>query len=200
MKRYDYEKIRKKVFREVKRASFAKDNFFTSTVWAYHILPVVKHSLALSKKLVADVEVVEMAAFFHDYSCLLDKKYYEKHHLHSAQMAKEFLLKTGFPKEKIALVGKAIISHRGSVKSNRKSVEEKILASADAMAHISEPADMFYLAFGVHRFKTREGSVWLKEKIKRSWEKIIPEGKGIVESEYKMLSRVLDKSIKAPEK
>lgn len=200
MKKYDYRKIRREVFKEVKRASLDENNFFTDTVWFYHILPVVKHSLALAKKLVADIEAVELAAFFHDYSCLLAKKYYDKHHLHSARMAREFLLKSDFPEKKIALVEKAIISHRGSLRSKRRTMEEKILASADAMAHISEPVDMFYLSFGVHRFKTKAGSVWLKRKIERSWKKIMPEGKELVKNEYEALFCMLEKAIKVPKK
>lgn len=200
MREYDYRKIKKDVFEEVRRASFAKDNFFTDTVWDYHILPVVKHSLNLAKKMGADCEVVEMAALFHDYSCLVDKKYYEKHHLHSAKMAEDFLAGYHFSKEKIVRVKKAIVSHRGSIKGERRTLEEKILASADAMSHISEPADMFYLAFGVHRYKTQQGALWLKKKIIRSWNKIIPEGKKIVEQEYKMLLEILDKALRAPKK
>jgi hypothetical protein len=54
-------------------------------------------------------------------------------------------------------------------------LESKILASADAMAHFTEFIDMTYLTFGIHKYKTVEGSIWLKNKLLRSWKKIIPE-------------------------
>ena len=146
-KKYNYKKIRNKVYEAVKEACYAPSNKFTYTAWHYHILPVVRHSLELGKKLNADLEVLELAALLHDYSGILDYDFYPKHHVIGAKMAGEMLEKTGFPVEKIEMVKSAILHHRGSVKSKRLSKEEKIIASADAMSHITELADMFYLTF-----------------------------------------------------
>lgn len=194
---YNYKKTRDKIFKLVKTASFAPENKFTDTVWRHHILPVVEHSLALGMKLKADLEVLELAALLHDYSAILDFKYYEEHHLHSAEMAGVILEKEKFPVDKILQIKSCIINHRGSVTSNRRSAEEKILASADAMSHFSELADMFYLTYGVHKNKTEEGAKWLQGKLGRSWKKIIPEGKRMIRSDFEtakyLINKVLNK-------
>ncbi|MFH1822405.1 MAG: HD domain-containing protein [Patescibacteria group bacterium] len=164
MKNYNYNKIRKEVRKLVKEASYSKNNKFKDTVWLFHILPVVKHSLALGRKLNADLEVLELAALLHDYAALVENgRLYNKHHLYGTKIAGEILGKFNYPETKIKHIKECIVSHRGSVKLNKKSIEAKILASVDAMSHITELADMFFLTFGVHKYKTPEGAIWLKE-------------------------------------
>jgi len=194
--RYNFKKIRNKIYKEVKRASFAPSNKFTSTAWYFHILPVVEHSLKLGKKLKADLEVLELAALLHDYAGISDFDFYEEHHAHSARMAEGLLKKEGCPKEKIEKIKLCILNHRGSIKSKRASLEEKIIASADAMSHITELPDMFYLAFGVRKMKTVPGVKWLKAKFARSWKKTMPEGKVMVAKEWAEANKLFDKVLK----
>lgn len=195
MKKYSYPKIRKEVERIVKTACEKRDNKFGSSLWRYHVQAVLKHSLVLGKKLKADKEVLELAAMLHDYAAIKDYKLYKDHHIHGAQYAEEILRKLNFPEEKIKQVKECIFSHRGSVKKKRKTREAKILASADAMAHITELPDMFYLAYGVHRLKTCEGSKFLKNKLQRSWRKTMPEGKKIVKEDYEAAIKILNRAL-----
>jgi uncharacterized protein len=199
MKSYNYKKIRNEVKKIVKDACYSADNNFSYTTWQYHIVPVVKHSLRLGKIFKADLEVLELAAYLHDYSGILNYKLYEKHHLHSARLAGKILTSLEFSPAKIDLVKRCIISHRGSIKSKRKSVEEKILASADAMSHFTELADMFYLAFGIHKYKTKEGAKWLEEKLERSWKKIMPIGRKMIKSEREISKKIILKAILSKE-
>lgn len=196
MKNYNYQKIKKEVEKIVKQANDSHENVFTDTVWDYHIQPVVKYSLILGKKLNADLEVLELSALLHDYAAMIDKKLYNDHHLHSAMLAEKILKDLDYPNDKTNHIMNCIVSHRGSLKIKKKTIEAKILASADAMSHIGELVDMFYLAFGVHRFKTEDGAKWLKSKLHRSWRKIMPAGKDIVKNEYNLAIGLLDKAIK----
>ncbi len=169
-------------------------NSFKSTVWKHHVLPVVKFSLILGKKLHADLFVLELAAYLHDYASF--SGHYTDHHFKGAKMAGQVLLKKGVAPEIIKKVQNCVLNHRASIKTRRKSVEERIIASADAMAHISELADMFYLTFNIHGYSSKEGSLWLKAKLKRSWQKIIPEGRKIVKGDYEIALKILDKATK----
>lgn len=196
MKKYNYHKIRNEVREIVKKACYARDNKFTSSVWQYHILSVVEHSLILGRKFKADLEILELSALLHDYASLIDFKLYEHHHLHGARLADEILSKLGYPRDKIKHIQECIVSHRGSVRIKKKSIEAEILASADAMAHISELADMFYLTFGVHKYKTKEGTKWLENKLQRSWQKIIPEGKRMIKEDYQIAMKIIKKAEK----
>ena len=49
-----------------------------------------------------------------------------------AKVAEEKLKELGYPIEKIELVRKCILNHRGSQQNFRDSIEEQILAEADA--------------------------------------------------------------------
>lgn len=196
MKKYNYLKIKKEVSNLVETASYSRDNKFKSTVWEYHIEPVVKNALKLGKKLGADLEVLEMAALLHDYAGIVNMKFSKEHHLHGAELAENVLKKLNFPKEKIELVKDAIRNHRGSIKSKRETIEAKILASADAMSHFTELADMMYLVFGIYKYDTKTGVVWLKDKLTRSWKKIMPEGRKMIKKDYEIAMRILNKAIK----
>ena len=195
VRNYNYKKVRQEVRRMVKRACYSAKNNFSYTTWQYHILPVVDHSLRLGRRLGADLEVLELAAYLHDYAGILDYKLYKNHHLHSARLAGKILGELNFPPEKIKKVQECIISHRGSVKLEHKSRGARILASADAMSHFTELADMFYLTFGIHKYKTLEGTRWLKAKMERSWGKIMPAGRKIVRADYETAKKIINKAI-----
>ena len=157
--KYDYKKMRDEVRAIVRQACYAPENYFGPTTWNYHIESVVEHSLDLGKKLGADLEVLELAALLHDYASLLGKKeLYKEHHKYGAEKAGEILTKLNYSDDKIKKVKNCIFSHRGSVKEKKNSLEEKILASADAMSHITELSDMFYLTYGIHKYDTQEGA------------------------------------------
>jgi uncharacterized protein len=192
MKRYNFKIIRRQVYSEVKRACFSPKNKFKNTVWEFHILPVINHSLKLGKKFKADLEVLELAALLHDYAGIIDYRKYENHHCEGANLAGLILSKTDFPPEKIRLVQECIYRHRGSAPKKKKFLEAQILASADAMSHISELADMFFLAYGIHKYQTKEGSLWLANKLKRSYKKIMPEGKKMINEDYKIALKILN--------
>jgi len=195
MAKGDYKEIKDEIYKIVKDACFSPKNQFTYTVWDYHIVPVVEHGLVLGEKLNADLEILELSALLHDYASLVDFELYEQHHLHGAELAEKILKKFQFSQNKIDHIKECIISHRGSVRLDMKTIEAKILASADAMSHITELADMFYLTFGIHKYKTPEGSQWLKGKIERSWDKIMPEGKELIQDDYNLALKIINKAI-----
>lgn len=195
MKEYNYKKIRDEVKKIVKAACYSPSNKYKETAWSHHILPVVKHSLTLGKKLKADLEILELSAYLHDYASIYNFDYASEHHIYSAKLGGEILNNLKFPEDKIKRVKQCILSHRGSKPRDKKFLEDKILASADAMSHFTELADMMYLTYGVHKYHTVEGAIWLKAKLLRSWEKIIPAGRKIVSNEYKIAIKILDIAI-----
>ena len=120
----------------------------------YHIIPVVKNALLLAKKLNADREVVEVAAYLHDIGRaknwkdiellgnknftgdeILKKIISDKHHLLGAEEAKKILLDLGYDNSFIKKVEHCILTHRGRVDPNPETEEAKIVSSADAMSH-----------------------------------------------------------------
>lgn len=113
-----------------------------------HVKAVVKWALKLCEHYPeADKEVVEVAAWLHDIGhTKFGKEYYHSeehrlkkgHNIRGARVAREFLNSINFPKEKIDAVVHCIESHRTTTPPEPKTIEAKIVASADNLAHFSE--------------------------------------------------------------
>lgn len=156
----------------------------------YHILPVVRISVELAKEFKADEQVVEIAAYLHDVTRILGDK--ENHHITGAKYARDFLEKYAFDNKKIELIEKCIKNHRGSTKNNRETTEEKIISTADAIAHIEYPIPLFYTWYGKRKATIEEGAMEIKNKLQRSWNKIEFEyKKDELKEKYNYLMEVL---------
>ena len=196
----DYKKIISEVKRIVKAANDSPKNKYGKTVWPYHLELVVRYALALGRKLKTDLEVLELAAYLHDFAALKEAKNDKEHHIIGARLAGELLAKLGLEKEKIAAVKECILRHRGSVPLKKKTLEAKIISSADAMSHFYYIPDMFFLAYGVHRLETDEGARWLMEKLRRSYKKIMPEGREMIKKDKKIFFEILNQILKNEKK
>lgn len=156
----------------------------------YHIIPVVNISLEMGKKLNADLEVLEIAAYLHDITRILGDK--DNHHITGAKYARDFLEKYNFDDEKISLIEKCIKNHRGSVNNKRDTVEEKIISTADAISHIQYPLPLFYTWYGKRKLNIEDGALEIKNKLQRSWNKIEFEyKKEEIKPKYDFLMEVL---------
>lgn len=166
-----------------------KTNYFGYRAWKEHIVPVVKFSKILAKKLNADEEIVELAALLHDYSSVLNKDFYPEHHVHSARLAEEVLKKYNYPQDKIEKIKQCILSHRASQNIPRESVEAQILADSDSLAHFDNIGSMFYLAFVIHKMGSEEGTKFVLEKLERSWNKLSDNAKELIREKYEAIKK-----------
>lgn len=175
----------------VKDVCFSKTNFFGPGIWTHHIIFVVKYSKMLAEILDADQEIVEIAALLHDYASIKDFSLSEEHHIHGAREA-ELILKTfNYPEDKINKVKQCILSHRGSVIIERNSPEEICVASADAMAHIDQVVSLLYAAFTRRGLSIEDGTIWVRDKLKRTWNKLCPEAQKIIKHKYECALEIL---------
>ena len=156
-------------------------------IFNYHILNVVRFSEMLADKYNANKFVVILASYLHDI-VYIQTSNHETHEIIGAGFVKTYLSKFNIPKEEIDLVSLCVLNHRGSKKSKKESVEEKIVASADAMDHIDRCLSMLYRS-GNKDFNS--ALEFMKGKIKRSWEKIeLTKAKEIIKPKYEA-ARVL---------
>lgn len=184
--------ITAEISRLVEKTCRRKSNHAGYGAWTYHFLPVVRNAKVLAKKLGADEEILEIAALFHDYASVLDKKLHEEHHLHSARLAEEWLQAHDYPQEKIALIKQCILNHRSSLRSPRKTVEEKILADADNLAHFENICSLLYLAYVRREMTIEEGRRWVLGKLQRDWENFeLPESRQLASTYYEAAKQVL---------
>jgi uncharacterized protein len=150
----------------------------------YHFIPTVKYAKNLADKLNADKEVVELAAWLHDIGSIIEGR--ENHHITGAKIAENKLKELEYPSDKIELIKKCILNHRGSQQSNRRSMEEKIIAEADTMSNFNNIAGIFKAAF-IYEEKTQgEAKKSVREKLERKWSQLhFEDSKKIIEPRYK---------------
>jgi uncharacterized protein len=167
-------------------------NIYGYGAWTHHIKKVVYFSKILAKKTNADLEIVEISALLHDYASVLNRKYYSQHEIIGARLAQSILEKYNYPPDKIKIVKKCILNHRGSKLKEKLSIEEKCIADADAMAHFTSIASLFYLCFNTHKLNIEESEKWILAKLQRSYKKISPIGRKIVKPYFLAAKKILN--------
>ena len=157
----------------------------------YHIEAVVKNVEMLGEKYGADKEVVMIAAWIHDIASITDYALYKEHHIHGAEMAYDILKKFAYDEAKIELVQACVRNHRGSVCSDKNSIEEVCVADADAISHFDNVPSLLHLAFVEKKLGLKEGTEYVRGKLERSFNKLSPESKALYKEKYRMVMEVL---------
>ena len=173
------EEVRKFVEEECKKPSSKYDY----EAYTNHFVPTHKYTKILAKRLKADIEIIELAAWLHDIGSIIYGR--ENHHITGAQIAEEKLREFGYPKEKIEKVKKCILNHRGSIDNKRESTEEQIIADADAMNDFEHIEGLFRAALVNENLSQEQARKSIKQKLINSWNKLSDSGKRIIKSKYK---------------
>jgi uncharacterized protein len=158
--------------------------------YLFHFIPVHNYAKQLAEKLNADIEIVELAAWLHDIGSIIYGR--ENHHITGAEISEKKLRELNYPEEKIELVKKCILNHRGSVKNSRGSIEEQIIADADVMSHFDNLAGIFMAAFLFENQNQGEAKESTKNKLINSWNKLSPNSKEIIKSKYEAAMLLLN--------
>ncbi len=136
----------------------------------FHFVPVVEYAQKLADELGGDKEVITIAAWLHDIGSIVYGR--ENHHITGPKIAEDKLRELGYPIEKIILIKKCILNHRGSQCNERNSVEEKIVAEADAMSHFDNISGIFKAAF-IYENETQMGAKKsVRQKLERKWKQL----------------------------
>ena len=168
---------------EIKVRCEGPDNFFGKDSY-YHIKAVVKNATLLAREYGADIEVVIIAAWLHDIASITSYELYEEHHVHGAKIAKEILEQMEYPLEKIELVQRCILNHRGSKLKDKSSVEEICVADGDAVSHFDNLPSLLYLAYVIRGLSMEEGVQFVRNKLERSYNKLSSKSKKLYEEKY----------------
>jgi uncharacterized protein len=156
----------------------------------YHFIPTVKYALELADELGADREVVEISAWLHDIGSVINGR--EDHHLTGMQIAEEKLKELDYPLEKIEMVKRCILNHRGSQKNNPTSIEEKIIADADALSNFDNIPGIFKAAFMYENLNQLEAKEAVRKKLENKWNQLnFENSKDIIRPKYEALMVIL---------
>lgn len=173
------EKIKRYVEEECKKPT----SKYGYEIFICHFLPVVEYSRDLAKSFPnVDLEVLELASWLHDIGSVIRGR--ENHHITGAEIAEFKLRELGYPEDKIQKVKLCIISHRGSKDITRASIEEQILADADALSAFDNISGLFKAAIFHEGFDQVNAKKEVRRKLVNSWHKLSPLAKNKIEHKY----------------
>lgn len=135
--------------------------------FVYHFVPMVKYATRLADDLDADKEIITIAAWLHDIGSIIYGR--SDHHITSTKVAEKLLKKLKYPPERIDWVKKCILNHRGSIKNECESLEEKIISDADAISNFDNLSGIFEAAFVYENLSRGEAQVSVYNKLQNKW-------------------------------
>lgn len=136
----------------------------------FHFVPTVKYARQLAMEFGADLEIVTVAAWIHDIGSIMHGRV--DHHLTGAKIAEEKLREFGYPEEKVQLVKKCVLHHRGSQNMEFESLEEQIVAEADAMSAFDNLPGLFKAAFVYENLKQDDARISVEKKLKNKFSQL----------------------------
>ena len=136
----------------------------------FHFVPVVEYAEKLADQLGEDKEVILISAWLHDIGLIIYGRM--DHHITSAKISEEKLTELGYPVEKIELVKKCILNHRGSLKNVRESLEEQISADAEVLSNFNNIAGIFKAAFVYENLDQGQAMDSVKKKLENKYQQL----------------------------
>lgn len=136
----------------------------------FHFVPVVEYAEKLTSQLGGDKEVILISAWLHDVGSIIFGRH--DHHITSAKIAVEKLTELNYPTEKIELVKKCILNHRGSQQNFRESLEEQILAEADVLSNFENIAGIFKAAFVYENLDQGQAKDSVRKKLDNKYKQL----------------------------
>ena len=163
--------------------------------YKYHISAVLKNGLKLAEIYNADKEIIELACLLHDIARAKGLKAGEEnmHHISGAKKAEEILTNLKYSPDMIKKVVKCILAHRGGKQDYiPETIEEKIVANADAMAHFDSFLNLFSEFVSPENFE--EGIKLIETKIERDWNTklTLPEAKKLEQDNHLAIKFLLN--------
>lgn len=166
-------------------------NIYGYGIWSHHVKPMVPLGQKLADEYGADREIVTIAILLHDLASIEDEKNQNEHHIIGSEMAVKLLENYGYPAEKTEKVRMCILNHRSSVNNNKNSVEEIVVADADAIIHLTEVSSLFYAAYKEMNMSIEKGQDWIKHKLEKDYIKLSERSREKYRNEFDTLIRLL---------
>jgi HD superfamily phosphodiesterase len=175
----------------VRQACARETNVFGPAFFDEHIAVVADCATRLAGRLLADVEVVQLAAWLHDFSAVCDPATLPDHARASADLAACLLAGYGCPSETIARVTEAITLHSTPVAPGDGSTEAICVSHADSLSRILRPAYWLYFAFSVRKLPYAQGRDWLRALVETQWPNLVSPAHDIGRHQHAATLRLL---------
>ena len=183
--------IEEKMYSEVKNRCEQATNTYGIGAWDHHIKIVYEIAKKYANEYGADLEIVAIAALLHDVASVTDVKFTEEHHIIGADIAEQLLHAENYPIERIDLIKKCILNHRGSRLVDKTTPEEICIADSDAMAHFYSIPSLLSMVYREKGMSIDDGSKFVMDKLDRSYNKMSDKGKMLVKAQYEAAQKIL---------
>jgi HD superfamily phosphodiesterase len=187
-----------RVARLVESAYVSSKEDFAQWSWQNHVQFVAKNAEKLSKEFGANEDLAVAGAWLHDFGDVFIDRHAQGFEEVSKAETIKVLKESGYSSEEIQEVLAVIIEpHSCRGENLPRTIEGKVLATADALAHLNTD---FYIQFAWKHIPAgkayREFIEWVNEKIERDFNKRIffGEVKAGAEDRYKSLKEVFGKT------
>jgi len=161
-----------------------ESNALSPAFFEEHILPVADYGVRLARQLGADPEIVEISAYLHDISAVVDLRSMPEHPRLSAEASGSLLAQMAYPSDSIRKVERCILTHSSPLQIGEGSLEEVCLSNADAVSQIARLPYWLFFAFSIRRLGFCEGTEWLRNRVETNWRALIEPARALVEREY----------------
>ena len=164
-------KKHQKVAQLVEKAYVNSQEDFARWMWNNHLQFVAHKTEELAKKFGANEDLSIAGAWLHDFGDAFVHRHSDEHEKVSVIKAKEILQEAGYSENEIREVLEVIIQPHSCKNGNLPiTIEGKVLATADALAHLTTD---FYIQFTWKHLpegKTYDEFIdWVNEKIDRDF-------------------------------
>ena len=187
---------------EIKNIVIAKSNEFERltkgtkdeyNLYNDHIQYVYNYIIKLSKDESVDLEVLELSALLHDISMTNISLDRSRHNIYSSKIAEKLLNKFDYDTNKIKLIKKCILNHSSKRANYRDTIEEELLVTADSLSHFDNINSLYSLAYNTMNLSDKETLVFIKDKLTKDYNEIIPKYKHLVEDKYQKIMNLKTK-------
>ena len=153
-----------------------------------HLILVAHYGIKLAVETGADPEMVELAAYLHDFSFVIDDMNMEQHETKGVAIAEKLLKQFNYPKDKLERVKRCILNHSSLARACGASPEEVCLANADIMSLIAKPD--YWVKISSLTNQGEENPNWFYEQIAKSWPLMMAPARAIMEDKFNELKKV----------
>lgn len=140
-------------------------NIFGPAFFEEHLEVVRTVALELGRHYQADLEVIEISAYLHDLSAVLNPDRIKTHAEEGALFSKVYLRQLGYPDEKIEKVATAILFHSQPQREPIHGIEALCIANADVFSKaIRLPYWTSYVS-EIRKLEPARGKDWMRKEI-----------------------------------
>ena len=161
------------------------------SMYEEHVKYVVKNAIRLANKYNADLEIVVLSALLHDIAVISEIGSREEHHINGSIIAEELLTKYNYPKDRIDRIKTCILKHSADINCQRDTIEEEILADADALSHFDYIPGLFFVAYKRRNLDIKNATNWVKTKLENDYNKLSKRTKAEIKEKYENIMEVL---------